>query len=1748
MKTYHYLFSFTLSGAAFLAGLALDASAQTYQYDSSGRLERVLYPDGKGVVYTYDIRDNMTRLNPITVPSAVKNLQIVSVPGSKAELSWDHSGSGSGFLIQSRLAGTDQWIDGATVGAGKRSATVSNIAREDLFLRVVVLGSTPDLQSTPSTAVHYPSGVALVVTTLADENDRRLGAGAGDSLREVIDAAYSGDLIGFAPVLSGQTIELAGMPLRVNKSITIDASPLPDKITISGGDSTRVFTLSGGGSVTMNGLTISQGRSSLGAGIHNDGVALTLRRCLLTRNESSDKGGGLYSFNDGSLTVMDGTVFNANTAADSGGGIHIEGGGTLSVNGATFRDNTAEKGGAIFNLGSLLDIGYASFSSNGADSGGAIFNQDASGVILNCTLALNGANGNTGGGVANEGEANLILRHSTLAANVGAGVANVSPAALTLDNSIVSGNFSVANDPLDFQGDYTAIGANLVRTHSGSRTGGPAPLTSDPLLGELRSGVMALLVGSPAIDSGVTTANTPGTDQERSSRPFAQGPDLGSVESKLSADVDLLWLTTSAGQLTPRFDATVTDYAASVPDSALTAAVRGAKVRNNQTMEVRINGGAFTTVNSKEASSDLPLNSGINTIEVKVTAPNGTTTQSYNIVVTRGESNTPNPGVTSLVTSNGTLSPDFRPGVTDYHMVVPSGTDFTTVTAPPGTAGSSVGVRVNFGESLAVPSGAPSPNLPLHVGENTIEVVVTDSEGATTESYTLTATRDEPAPSNASLASLTTNAGMLSPAFSSAVFYYHASVKSDVTTATVTPTSVEAGAAIAVRANGGAFAPAGSGAASAAQALNLGPNPFEVKVTAPDGTTSRVYTVIITRLNDGVEWASEPGGGNSNDPALSADCRFVAFSSQASNLVAGDTNNQEDIFVFDRTTKTVERVSVSIDGAQGNAASFNPSISGDGRYVVFESEASNLVTGDTNGQNDKSKGSDIFVFDRTTRMIERVSLRDDGGQSNQASRSPSISADGRYVAFQSGANNLIAGFRNGQTNVYVRDRVENTIVGVYVPFAVIPSNRASLNPVISADGNYVAFEFTAGVNDGNRSFKYTDIYLFNRGNRAVERVTGTKVGILADGTESKSPSISADGRYVAFQSKLEDLDFYDVNFKRDVFVYDRVTGFTQSVSSGVDPDEKPFQDAINPSISGNGRYVAFDSRYAHFVPSDTAGRVDVFVKDLQTGEITRRSASATGEEGSGDSQNASLSFDGQCVAFESISTNLVDAEPSGQNIFVSFVDAPEASSLADLGSLTSNLGTISPQLNPEITSYHASIPEELDSALVRPVAADLGALVEASVNSRAFQALPPEGVFSLALEAGSNTVAIRVTAADDSTVKSYALTIDRAAALLSNDAALAGLVPSGGALEPAFTSGTAAYSMMVANATSSITLTPTAVDSKATVTVNGESVTSGAASSAIPLNVGSNTVITTVIAEDGVTTQSYVLSIAREASAADRNADLAALTSSAGAFTPAFSSEVTVYEIDVPNTTASLSLMPTVAQGAATVTVQRRAVASGSASEAFDLEVGSNTIIVEVTAPDRFTKKAYVLIVTRAAPLGLSSNANLASLFVSAGTLSPAFNQNVLSYSLSVASSVSRTRVIPTLADANAAVTINGTAVSSGSASGELALQAGSNTITVLVSAEDGSMKTYTVTVTKASEPVGALEISDVAFIKGAPSKLSITWKSQSGVVYVVEQSLDLKLWTPLGGDRTGAASNTTVELEIPAASRDGLFLRARQK
>jgi len=342
----------------------------------------------------------------------------------------------------------------------------------------------------------------------------------------------------------------------------------------------------------------------------------------------------------------------------------------------------------------------------------------------------------------------------------------------------------------------------------------------------------------------------------------------------------------------------------------------------------------------------------------------------------------------------------------------------------------------------------------------------------------------------------------------------------------------------------------------------------------------------------------DSSGAEANDvstkPAISDDGRYIAFQSGATNLVIGDTNNTDDIFVHDRQTGATTRISIRSDGAQVNGGSSSPAISADGRFVAFYSDASSLVDGDTNGC------GDIFVHDRQTGQTTRVSVDSIGNEQNAPPEYDyavvSISGDGRYVAFYSDATNLVSGDTNNETDIFVHDRQTGQTTRASVATDGSEANAGSGEPSLSGDGRYVTFysgatNLVAGYMNGKG-----DVFVRDMQSGITTLVSVNSMGEQADGG-SFSPDISGDGRYVIFLSKSHNLDprAEDYGSYPLAYVRDLQVGQTMAQSVSTPGDILPVGDIDMPVISRDGRYVAFEFRH-HGDPYQ-----NTWVRDLQTG-------------------------------------------------------------------------------------------------------------------------------------------------------------------------------------------------------------------------------------------------------------------------------------------------------------------------------------------------------------------------------------------------------------------------------------------------------------------------------------------------------------------------------------------------------------------
>jgi len=334
-----------------------------------------------------------------------------------------------------------------------------------------------------------------------------------------------------------------------------------------------------------------------------------------------------------------------------------------------------------------------------------------------------------------------------------------------------------------------------------------------------------------------------------------------------------------------------------------------------------------------------------------------------------------------------------------------------------------------------------------------------------------------------------------------------------------------------------------------------------------------------------------------------------------------------------------ERVSLNSAEFEGNAPVTAAVFCADGRYVAFVSVADNLVNGDANGL------ADVFLRARHADRTIRVSVDSLGAEANGVSRDPSLAADGRYVAFASDANNLVANDANGTSDVFVHDIVSGMTVRVSVDSLGLEANGASERPSITGDGRYVAFESDASnlvAVDANGA---RDVFVHDLWTGLTERLSVASGGAEAVGT-STGAALSLDGRFLVFQSDAANLVPNDANGFVDVFLHDRMTGLTERVSvdsSGAEANGI----SIDAIVSTDGFTVAFTSLATNLVPGDTNGVADVLIRDRRNGLTERMSVDSSGAQASGPSSNPSLIPDGSIIAFESLAPDLVAGDTNG---------------------------------------------------------------------------------------------------------------------------------------------------------------------------------------------------------------------------------------------------------------------------------------------------------------------------------------------------------------------------------------------------------------------------------------------------------------------------------------------------------------------
>lgn len=387
------------------------------------------------------------------------------------------------------------------------------------------------------------------------------------------------------------------------------------------------------------------------------------------------------------------------------------------------------------------------------------------------------------------------------------------------------------------------------------------------------------------------------------------------------------------------------------------------------------------------------------------------------------------------------------------------------------------------------------------------------------------------------------------------------------------------------------------------------------------------------------------------DAAISTDGRYATFYSASDKLIDGDSNKSSDLFLFNFDTGELTKISKNEGVLFGISTDMGASLSSDGKFIAFTTGGSDYGIVDTN------TCWDIYVYNREEDTYERVSESTEGNQGNNYSRTPVISEDGRFVAFSSASNNLDGYHYDGGT--YIHDRLLHITKFLASGYARTPS--------MSSDGNLIAFQSNDNTLVPNDINNEIDAFVYDQLSKTYEIVDVNNVGVIGN-YGANSPSISGNGRYVAFMSASTNLlPDVDINGKSQIFVHDRSSGENILVSVS---NENVAGNGTSwyPKISQNGRYVVFESYATNLVDDNNnycgsnllENCHDVFARDLWEGVTYKVSITSTDQETNGNSKNPAISGDGLRIVYESQAYNILPGDTNGYWDIYSTTFIPDA--------------------------------------------------------------------------------------------------------------------------------------------------------------------------------------------------------------------------------------------------------------------------------------------------------------------------------------------------------------------------------------------------------------------------------------------------------------------------------------------------------
>ncbi len=946
---------------------------------------------------------------------------------------------------------------------------------------------------------------------------------------------------------------------------------------------------------------------------------------------------------------------------------------------------------------------------------------------------------------------------------------------------------------------------------------------------------------------------------------------------------------------------------------------------------------------------------------------------------------------------------------------------------------------LNFDNVTGTVSGTPTAVSPA----TNYTVIAHNGGGSGTATVNITVNTNA-AIDDASLSNLTVNSGALTPAFASGTTSYTDTV-SNISSLIITPTTNNPNATVKINSTIVARD------SSASIPLTAGQNTITAVVTAADGTTTKTYTITVT-LIPFINAGSPTGAIIAFAGSASVSPNIQQFTVSGNGLTA-------DITV---TAPTNFEVSLAPGSGYGSSVTLNQSGGLVNTTTVYVRSAASAPTGSITGNVTLTSAGALSQNIPVTGFVNAIPtvnpVANQTVNNGAATTAVNFTGSGGFSWVNntpgiglaaSGSGNIPSFTAINASTSPVTATITVTPVSIARGFAYIPNHDSNNVSVINTATNTVVATIPVGAlpfgvaatPDGST------VYIANSGSSFISVIntnTNAVVNTIPTGTGPFTLVVSPDG------SKL-----YAV-IGNNVAVISTATNAVTDTIPIVGGNT-----GISISPDGSRVYVANSIAKSVTVIS-TASKTVIATIPVGTGPNPYPIAIA-------------VTLDSKKVFVTNSGSNIISVIDAATNTVVSTIPAPPLSYgivLSPDGS-KAYVATFSPSvlvLNTATNTVMATIPVAANQLYGISISPDGSRVYAASLSGNVVVINTTTNTVIATIPVGALPYSLGNFVTNTTTVSGTPITftITVNPTITSNNANLTNLTLSNGSLTPVFASGTTNYTASVGNLITAITLTPTTSSPAATVTVNGVTVASGSPSAAIPLLVGANTITTIVTAQDGTTTKTYTVTVTR--AGGTTNASLTKLKISKGTLSPAFASGTFSYIANISNATTFITVTPTAADPTATITVNGATVASGSPSAGLPVAVGPNTITIVVTKDS--TAVSYTLTVNR----GPSENALLANLQLSKGTLSPAFASGTFSYTARAGRTTTGITVTPTTADAGATVTVNGIAVTSGTASPTIPLSAGVNNITIIVTAQNGTVsKIYSLAVTKEAGAMSSL-------------------------------------------------------------------------